>query len=170
MNGAGVADDHTAAPVSLGVVAAEAGVALPAAAVAATAMAGVATAGNAMASTAGGSDTASAAPTPMEAAPARPAAAPVAAKPVVIEPYTLPTDTLAALASTAGLQWVQSDTDKVRAVQAAMAAEPAPIHVPREPRRHVLVDEGPLVLVETRKDLSQITLPFEQQAPGQPGH
>ena len=165
MNGAGAA-----APASLGVVAAEAGVALPAAAVAATAMAGVATAGAAMASTAGGSDTASAAPTPMEAAPARPAAAPVAAKPVVIEPYTLPTDTLAALASTAGLQWVQSDTDKVRAVQAAMAAEPAPIHVPREPRRHVLVDEGPLVLVETRKDLSQITLPFEQQAPGQPGH
>jgi len=106
---------------------------------------------------------------PAPAAPAAPV--PVAAKPVVvIEPYTLPTDTLASLATTAGLQWVQSDTDKVRAVQAAMAAEPAPIHVPREPRRHVLVDEGPLVLVETRKDLSQITLPFEQQAPGQPGH
>ncbi len=102
--------------------------------------------------------------------PAPAAPAPAAAKPVVIEPYTLPTDTLAALAGTAGLQWVQSDTDKVRAVQAAMAAEPAPIHVPREPRRHVLVDEGPLVLVETRKDLSQITLPFEQPAPSHPGH
>jgi len=34
--------------------------------------------------------------------------------------------------------------------------------VPREPKRHVLADEGPLVLVETRKDLSQLKLPFEQ--------
>ena len=32
-----------------------------------------------------------------------------------------------------------------------------------EEERHVLVDEGPLVLVETRKDLSQLKLPFEQQ-------
>jgi ribonuclease E len=38
------------------------------------------------------------------------------------------------------------------------------VRVPREPRRQVLVDEGPLVLVETRKDLSQMKLPFEQQA------
>jgi len=146
------------------VLAAEAGVALPAATMAVAAVAGMA---------AGASD-ASTAPTaeaPVPAAPARPAplptpaaAAAVAAKPVVIEHYTLPTDTLASLATTAGLQWVQSDADKVRAVQAAMAAEPAPVHVPREPRRHVLADEGPLVLVETRKDLSQIQLPFEQQA------
>jgi ribonuclease E len=28
----------------------------------------------------------------------------------------------------------------------------------------VVVDEGPLVLVETRKDLSQIKLPFDTQA------
>ncbi len=171
------AQDSTAAPAGLGVVAAEAGVALPAAATIATAVAGVASA--AVAGTSARSDAAPLAPLPAEAAPASPAPAampapaapaPAAAKPVVIEPYTLPTDTLAALAGTAGLQWVQSDTDKVRAVQAAMAAEPAPIHVPREPRRHVLVDEGPLVLVETRKDLSQITLPFEQPAPSHPGH
>jgi hypothetical protein len=33
----------------------------------------------------------------------------------------------------------------------------------------VLPDEGPLVLVETRKDLSQLALPFERQAAqGQP--
>jgi len=174
VNAASAADESAAASSGPGVVAAEAGVALPAAAMVATAVAGVATA--AVAVTSAGSDTAPAAPAPVEAAPARPAQAPtpaplqapaapapVAAKPVVIEPYALPTDALASLASTAGLQWVQSDTDKVRAVQAAMAAEPAPIHVPREPRRHVLVDEGPLVLVETRKDLSQIQLPFEQQ-------
>ena len=42
-----------------------------------------------------------------------------------------------------------------------IAAEPQPIRVPREPRPVVLVDDGPLVLVETRKDLSQMKLPFE---------
>lgn len=29
-----------------------------------------------------------------------------------------------------------------------------------------LIDEGPLVLVETRKDLSQLKLPFDANAPG----
>jgi ribonuclease E len=101
---------------------------------------------------------------PAVAAPAAPA--PRSAQPIVIEPYLLPTQSLAELASTAGLQWVQSDAEKIAAVQAAMAAEPKPVHVPREPKRHVLADEGPLVLVETRKDLSQLKLPFEQaQAP-----
>jgi ribonuclease E len=79
-------------------------------------------------------------------------------------PYTLPTEALQTIAQTAGLEWVNSDAEKIRAVQAAMAAEPQPIRVPREPRRHVLVDDGPLVLVETRKDLSQIKLPFENSA------
>jgi ribonuclease E len=36
------------------------------------------------------------------------------------------------------------------------------VRVPREIRPVVLPDEGPLVLVETRKDLSQVMLPFEQ--------
>jgi ribonuclease E len=94
---------------------------------------------------------------------ARPAPAPRAAEPIRIAPYVLPTASLSDLATTAGLQWVQSDADKISAVQAAMAAEPKPVHVPREPRRHVLEDVGPLVLVETRKDLSQLKLPFEQQ-------
>lgn len=103
-----------------------------------------------------------AAPAPVTAAVAVPAPAPA---PVArIEPYTLPTDALHALAGGVGLEWVNSDAEKIRAVQAAMAAEPAPIRVPREPKRHVLVDEGPLVLVETRKDLSQLKLPFEAGA------
>ena len=79
--------------------------------------------------------------------------------------FVLPTADLQAIATGAGLEWVGSDADKVSAVQAAMAAEPKPIHVPREPRPPVVVDEGPLVLVETKKDLSQVTLPFEQQPP-----
>ncbi|MDE2082725.1 MAG: hypothetical protein KGI90_15345 [Burkholderiales bacterium] len=100
------------------------------------------------------------------AAAARPAPdAPVRSEPVRPQPYALPTDALQSLAAAAGLEWVNSDAEKVRAVHAAMAAEPAPIRVPREIRRPVLADEGPLVLVETRKDLSQLKLPFEQAAP-----
>jgi ribonuclease E len=77
----------------------------------------------------------------------------------------LPLDDLQRLAEASGLQWVNSDGEKMRAAQAAMAAEPAPIHVPRERKPLVVVDEGPLVLVETRKDLSQLKLPFEQANP-----
>ena len=68
-----------------------------------------------------------------------------------------------------GRQSVNSDADKIRAAQEAMAAEPRPVRVPRVPRPVVIVDEGPLVLVETRKDLSQMQLPFEQQAGGRAG-
>ncbi len=91
-------------------------------------------------------------------AAARPAA------PLVVERYELPLDELRGLASGAGLEWVNSDADKVLAVQAAMAAEPAPARMPRLPRPPVVVDEGPLVLVETRKDLAQLKLPFESDA------
>ena len=109
-----------------------------------------------------------AAPQPAPAAvmhtPAPPVSAPAPqAEPGRAEPYVLQTDTLASLAAAAGLQWVQSDADKISAVRAALAAEPPAVHMPRAPRRHVLVDDGPLVLVETRKDLSQLKLPFDQQ-------
>ena len=99
--------------------------------------------------------------------PASASVAPVpapAAEPIRITPYELPTGDLGALAASAGLEWVNSDAEKIRTVQEAMAAEPAPIRVPREPRRPVLADDGPLVLVETKKDLSQLKLPFEVNA------
>ena len=80
---------------------------------------------------------------------------------MVIPRFELPVQTLQALAGGAGLQWVQSDAEKIAAAQAAIAAEPKPVHVPRVPKPVVVVDEGPLVLVETRKDLSQLKLPFE---------
>ncbi|MED5619534.1 Rne/Rng family ribonuclease [Ideonella sp. BN130291] len=112
--------------------------------------------------------------TPAAAAPAfvpapAPAPQPVAVvaeapAPVVVEPFILPTDQLADVARAAGLEWVNSDADKVRSVQEAMANEPRPIHVPRERPPVVQLDEGPLVLVETRKDLSQVRLPFETEA------
>ena len=77
----------------------------------------------------------------------------------------LPADRLTSLARDVGLEWVHSDADKVSAAQAAMAAEPKPVHVPRAPRPPVLLDEGPLVLVETRKDLAQFKLPFDEPRP-----
>jgi len=95
------------------------------------------------------------APTPAKEAPA-PAA-------VRAEPYVLPLQELHGIAQSAGLEWVNSDADKIRAVQEAIANEPKPVHIPRERKPVQIVDEGPLVLVETRKDLSHITLPFERQ-------
>jgi ribonuclease E len=47
-------------------------------------------------------------------------------------------------------------------VQAAIAAEPQPVRVPRERPAAIVIDEGPLVLVETRRDLRELKLPFEQ--------
>ncbi len=85
-----------------------------------------------------------------------------------VQSFELPVDELAQIASGSGLQWVNSDADKIAAVQAAIAAEPKPIRVPRERPPAVVIDEGPLVLVETRRDLRNLPLPFEQQQPGQP--
>ncbi|MDP1936983.1 MAG: Rne/Rng family ribonuclease, partial [Hylemonella sp.] len=81
-----------------------------------------------------------------------------------VQTYALPLGELNQIADTAGLQWVNSDADKVAAVQAAIAAEPKPVHVPRERPAPVVIDEGPLILVETRKDLRDLNLPFEQQS------
>jgi ribonuclease E len=117
-------------------------------------------------------------PAPEAAEPVALAAAPVVPVPAarVIAPlavaapqaFELPLDSLQAVAESAGLQWVNSDTDKIRAVQAAMAAEATPAHVPRERKAVAPVDEGALVLVETRKDLSQFKLPFETPGGSQP--
>ena len=93
-----------------------------------------------------------------------------APKPVaVVVPFVLPIADLQGLAEASGLQWVNSDPDRIRAAQEAIAAEPVPAHVPRERKAVVLVDEGPLVLVETRKDLSQMKLPFENGRVATPG-
>ena len=93
--------------------------------------------------------------------------APAVGEPVVASaaaPFVLETTALAAVAESAGLQWVNSDTDKMRSAQEAMANEPKPVHVPRAIKPAAVIDEGPLMLVETRKDLSQVTLPFESEA------
>ena len=88
-------------------------------------------------------------------------AAPAAVAVVAAPAYVLQLDELAAVARSAGLEWINSDADKVRAVQDAIASTPAPVRQPREPRPVVVVDEGPLILVETRRDLAGLQLPFE---------
>jgi ribonuclease E len=108
-----------------------------------------------------------AAPTPVPApvpAPAPVAAAPAAPVAPVVPKFDLPLADLNSLAGSAGLEWVHSNADSVQAAQQAIADAPKAVHVPRERPPMVVVDEGPLVLVETRKDLSQIKLPFDNQA------
>ena len=76
--------------------------------------------------------------------------------------FDLPVPELQQIAQGSGLQWINSDAEKVALVQAAIAAEPRPAHVPRERPALIVRDEGPLVLVETRRDLRELQLPFEQ--------
>ena len=106
------------------------------------------------------------APAPVAAAPA-PVQAPAAAEAPAsgmpkVQAFVLPLDALHQVAEGSGLQWVNSDAEKIAAVQAAIAAEPRPVHVPRERPPVVVLDEGPLVLVETRRDLAEMVLPFEK--------
>ena len=99
-----------------------------------------------------------------EQAPAAAApAAPVRTGMPRIGSYELPLQSLSDLAHSASMEWVQSNAERVAAVQAAIAAEPKPVHVPRERPAPVVLDEGPLILVETRKDLAQLNMPFEGQ-------
>lgn len=79
-----------------------------------------------------------------------------------VSAFVLPMADLNQVANGSGLQWVNSDTAKIAAVQAAIAAEPKPAHVTRVRPAPVAVTEGPLVLVETRRDLSQLPVPTEQ--------
>jgi ribonuclease E len=77
-----------------------------------------------------------------------------------VSSFDLPIESLAQIAQSSGLVWVNSDMAKVAAVQAAIAAEPQAVRVPRERPPAVVLDEGPLVLVETRKDLNTLKVPF----------
>ena len=83
-----------------------------------------------------------------------------------VKRFELPVNELAQVAQGSGLQWVNSDAEKIAAVQAAIAAETKPIHLPRERASAAVVQDGPLVLVETKRDLREMKLPFEQ--PGTP--
>ena len=82
-----------------------------------------------------------------------------------VQPFELPLAALAQIAEGSGLHWVNSDADRIAQTQAAIAAEPRTAHVPRPRPPAVVLEESALVLVETRRDLGGMTLPFEQVAP-----
>lgn len=110
-----------------------------------------------------------AAPT-TQAAPVRTAVAPAPAQVPApasatlpkVQSYDLPMQDLSQVAQSSGLQWVNSNAGKIAEVQAAIAAEARPIHVPRERQAVAASTEGPLVLVETKRDLASMSLPFEK--------
>ena len=81
-----------------------------------------------------------------------------------VQSYDLPLQDLVRVAQGSGLQWVNSDAGKIAEAQAAIAAEAKPAHVPRARAPVVVSNDGPLVLVETRRDLREMELPFEKPA------
>ena len=103
---------------------------------------------------------------PVRAAPAAvaPPSTPVAAGLPKVQSYDLPMQDLALVAQGSGLQWVNSDARKIAETQAAMALEIKPAHVPRDRAPQAQASVEPLVLVETRRDLKNLTLPFEKPA------
>jgi ribonuclease E len=78
--------------------------------------------------------------------------------------FALPVADMDAVATAAGLEWVNSNPERIASVKEQIAAEPKPVHIPRERPPAVVLDAGPLVLVETKRDLRNMTLPFEQAA------
>jgi ribonuclease E len=80
-----------------------------------------------------------------------------------VQPFVLPLGELAQVAESSGLSWVNSDATKIAAVQAGIAAEPKTVHIPRVRPAVTQTQDGPLVLVETKRDLKNMTLPFEEK-------
>jgi ribonuclease E len=76
-------------------------------------------------------------------------------------PYVLPIEDLQSITQNVQLIWVHSNADKIREAQELIASMPKPAHVPRPPRPVQIIDEGPLVLVETRKNLGNLKMPFD---------
>ena len=90
--------------------------------------------------------------------------APAASTLPKVKSYDLPLQDLVQVAQGSGLQWINSDATKIAEAQAAMAAEVQPIKVQRQRPALVVSDEAPLVLVETKRDLGTMPLPFEKSA------
>jgi ribonuclease E len=96
----------------------------------------------------------------VQTAPAQ--AAPVSSALPKVASYDLPLQDLVQVAQSSGLQWVNSDASKIAEAQAAIAAEVQPVKVQRERPARVVSEEAPLVLVETKRDLGTMPLPFEK--------
>jgi len=83
-----------------------------------------------------------------------------------VRSFELPLGDLAQIAESSGLQWVNSDASRIASAQQAMAAEVQPVRVPRERPPVILAQDSDLKLVETRRDLTRVVLPFENSAEG----
>ena len=76
--------------------------------------------------------------------------APVAPAPLPkVEFKPLQTSELTSVIESAGMVWVNTDHQKLEEVRAQIAAEPAIVYPPREPKPPVEISTGPMVLVET---------------------
>jgi ribonuclease E len=82
-------------------------------------------------------------------APATTAAPSIHAELPKVEFKALETTTLTPALESAGLVWVNTDSQKLAEVRAQIAAEPVVTHAPRQPKTPVLQSTGPMVLVET---------------------
>jgi ribonuclease E len=96
-------------------------------------------------------DTVIFATTPVQAAPV-PTAVPIevaltSTAPIVIQTPRVDQATLHAIVQTAGLQWVETDPDRV--AQALASQRVAPVKLGREPKPKAAVSREPLVQVET---------------------
>ncbi|MDR8996298.1 hypothetical protein FEP67_02414 [Burkholderia multivorans] len=95
------------------------------------------------------------APAPVEAAPVEPVAAPAPAPaaapaPAVAQPSAAPASaSLEAVLQQAGLVWVNTDAEKLRAAQEAASRLPRPVRTPRERKPLPPVDTTPMQQVET---------------------
>ena len=105
------------------------------------------------------------APAPVMAAAPAPAVEALAPALPKVQSFDLPITELAQVAEKSGLLWVNTNGERVAAVQAAIAAEPRPVHVPRERPPAPVIDQSPLMMVETKRDLAEMKLPFENQTP-----
>lgn len=87
------------------------------------------------------------------------------ATPIVQQPSAEVTSqqSLEEIARQAGLEWVSTDPQRAAEVQEAIRNEPAPARTPREPKPHAPIEDASLILVETKKDLSKMELPFNNQ-------
>jgi ribonuclease E len=99
--------------------------------------------------------------TPAQAEPVVPSAQVASATAAVEEPApeSLPIADLNAVVQAAGLQWVQSDPIRVEQAQRTLRQMIVPKQAPRQRKPLALADEGPLMLVETRKALPTLNIP-----------
>ena len=93
---------------------------------------------------------AAATPAPVVEASSAEPTAPVAPAPLPkVEFKPLQTSELTSVIESAGMVWVNTDHQKLEEVRAQIAAEPAIVYPPREPKPPVEISTGPMVLVET---------------------